>query len=93
MKKIILKKLNANKKFDPNFHQAMTEIEDDKSEPGKIVQEIQPGYMLGERLLRPALVGVSKKKSSKNQEKKKKKGKFNLVEEKNTHIKITKGIN
>ena len=47
----------------------MSEIEDDKSEPGTIVQEIQTGYMLGERLLRPALVGVAKKKSSKNQEK------------------------
>ena len=47
----------------------MTEIEDDKSEPGLIVQEIQSGYMLGERLLRPALVGVSKKKTSKSQEK------------------------
>ena len=52
--------------------QAMSEIEDDKSEPGTIVQEIQPGYMLGERLLRPALVGVAKKKSSKNQEKEEK---------------------
>ena len=50
----------------------MSEIEDDKSEPGTIVQEIQPGYMLGERLLRPALVGVAKKKSSKNQEKEEK---------------------
>ncbi len=58
------------KKFDPNFHQAMTEIEDDKSEVGSIVQEIQPGYMLGERLLRPALVGVAKKKNTKNEEKK-----------------------
>ena len=47
----------------------MSEIEDDKSEIGTIVQEIQAGYMLGERLLRPALVGVAKKKSSKNQEK------------------------
>ena len=57
------------KKFDPNMHQAMTEIEDDKSEAGLIIQEIQPGYMLGERLLRPALVGVSKKKKSKSEEK------------------------
>ena len=50
-----------NKKFDPNFHQAMSEIEDDKVEPGSIIQEIQAGYMLGERL-RPALVSVAKKK-------------------------------
>tara|TARA_B100000963_G_C22433203_1_gene583091 strand:- start:108 stop:725 length:618 start_codon:yes stop_codon:yes gene_type:complete len=57
-----------NKKFDPNFHQAMTEIEDDKTEPGTILQEIQSGYMLGDRLLRPALVGVSKKKTPKDQE-------------------------
>ena len=59
-----------DKKFDPNIHQAMAEIEDDMSEAGSIVQEIQPGYMLGERLLRPALVGVAKKKSTKNEEKK-----------------------
>ena len=62
------------KKFDPNLHQAMAEIEDDKSEVGVIVQEIQPGYMLGERLLRPALVSVSKNKSSKDQENNDKKG-------------------
>ena len=68
-----IKKIDANgTKFDPNVHQAMSEIEDDKSEPGTIIQEIQPGYMLGERLLRPALVGVAKKKSSKNQEKEEK---------------------
>ena len=53
----------------------MVEIEDNQSEPGKIVQEIQSGYMLGERLLRPALVGVSKKESSKNEEKSEKKDK------------------
>ena len=62
------------KKFDPNLHQAMAEIEDDKSEVGVIVQEIQPGYMLGERLLRPALVGVAKKRNSKNEENGGKKG-------------------
>tara|TARA_B100000401_G_C52689703_1_gene663872 strand:- start:266 stop:856 length:591 start_codon:yes stop_codon:yes gene_type:complete len=56
-------------KFDPNIHQAMSEIEDEKAETGIIVQEIQPGYMLGDRLLRPALVAVSKKKSSKNKDK------------------------
>ena len=59
-----IKKIEAKgKKFDPNLHQAMTEIEDEKSEAGIILQEIQAGYMLGERLLRPALVGVSKKKN------------------------------
>ena len=63
-----IKKIDSNgKKFDPNIHQAMAEIEDEKSEIGTIIQEIQPGYMLGERLLRPALVGVSKKKNTKNE--------------------------
>tara|TARA_Y100000591_G_scaffold324143_1_gene343089 strand:+ start:425 stop:1006 length:582 start_codon:yes stop_codon:yes gene_type:complete len=66
---------SKGKKFDPNIHQAMTEIEDDKVEAGIIVQEIQSGYMLGERLLRPALVGVAKKKNSKNAEKNDKKEK------------------
>ena len=66
---------SKGKKFDPNIHQAMTEIEDDKVEAGIIVQEIQSGYMLGERLLRPALVGVAKKKNSKNEEKNDKKEK------------------
>ena len=61
------------KKFDPNLHQAMTEIEDSKSEPGTIVQEIQTGYMLGDRLLRPALVAVAKKNSNKIEENKDKK--------------------
>ena len=70
-----IKKIDTrNKKFDPNFHQAMTEVEDDKADPGTILQEIQAGYMLAERLLRPALVSVSKKKSSKDQENKDKKG-------------------
>ena len=50
-----------NKKLDPNFHQAMMEIEDDQKEPGTIVQEIQKGFMIKDRLLRPSLVGVSKK--------------------------------
>ena len=58
------------KKFDPNLHQAMTEIEDDQSEVGTVIQEIQNGYMLGDRLLRPALVAVAKKKKPKNEEKK-----------------------
>ena len=63
-----------DKKFDPNLHQAMTEIDDSNSEPGTIVQEIQTGYMLGDRLLRPALVAVAKKNSNKNEENKDKKG-------------------
>ena len=50
-----------NKKLDPNLHQAMMEIEDDQKEPGTIVQEVQKGFMIKERLLRPSLVGVSKK--------------------------------
>ena len=64
-----------NKKFDPNFHQAMSELEDDTKEPGTILNEIQAGYMLGERLLRPALVSVSKRKSAENEEKNDKKDK------------------
>ena len=62
-----------NKKFDPNFHQAMSEIEDDKTEPGTILQELQAGYMLAGRLLRPSLVSVSKKKSAKDEGNKDKK--------------------
>ncbi len=54
-----------NKKFDPNFHQAMLELEDSTKEGGTIVQEIQRGYMMKERLLRPSLVGVTKKKEEK----------------------------
>ena len=61
------------KMFDPNLHQAMTEIEDNNFKPGDVVQEIQPGYMLGERLLRPALVAVAKKIDGKNEEKEEKK--------------------
>tara|TARA_B100001093_G_scaffold473221_1_gene496955 strand:- start:106 stop:747 length:642 start_codon:yes stop_codon:yes gene_type:complete len=60
-----------NKKLDPNFHQAMIEIEDDKYEPGTIIQEIQKGFTIKDRLLRPSLVGVSKKtqiKDENNQE-------------------------
>ena len=71
-----IKKIDTkDKKFDPNFHQAMSEIEDDKAEPGSIIQEIQAGYMLGERLLRPALVNVAKKKDKKDEENKDKKEK------------------
>ena len=52
---------SINEKLDPNLHQAMMEIEDDTKEPGTIVQEIQKGFMMKDRLLRPSLVGVSKK--------------------------------
>ena len=69
-----IKKIDVNnKKFDPNYHQAMSEIEDNKKETGTILQEIQAGYMLGERLLRPALVNISKKNSSNDQKNKDKK--------------------
>ena len=54
---------SINEKLDPNLHQAMMEIEDESKEPGTIVQEIQKGFMMKDRLLRPALVGVAKKKS------------------------------
>ena len=53
---------SINEKLDPNLHQAMMEIEDDAKEPGTIIQEIQKGFMMKDRLLRPSLVGVSKKK-------------------------------
>ena len=56
-----------DKKLDPNLHQAMMEIEDDQKEPGTIVQEVQKGFMIKDRLLRPSLVGVSKKLITKNQ--------------------------
>jgi len=59
-----------NKKLDPNLHQAMMEIEDDEKEPGTIIQEVQKGFMIKERLLRPSLVGVSKKKDQKDEENK-----------------------
>jgi molecular chaperone GrpE len=70
----ILKKNNIeeiksiNQKLDPNFHQAIMEIEDDKKESGTIVQEIQKGFMIKDRLLRPSLVAVSKKPSNKNED-------------------------
>jgi len=68
-----IKKINTNQQqFDPNLHQAMLEVEDENKEPGTIVQEIQPGYMYGERLLRPSFVGVAKKKEEKKEEKKNK---------------------
>ena len=58
-----------NRKFDPNFHQAMMEIDDEKVEPGTIIQEIQSWFMFGDRLLRPSFVGISKKKAEKNDKK------------------------
>ena len=56
---------SINEKLDPNLHQAMMEVEDDTKDPGTIVQEIQKGFMMKDRLLRPSLVGVSKKKAEK----------------------------
>ncbi|MDB0054385.1 nucleotide exchange factor GrpE [Candidatus Pelagibacter sp.] len=56
-----------NKKLDPNLHQAMMEIEDDQKTPGTIIQEVQKGFMIKDRLLRPSLVGVSKKTEKKEQ--------------------------
>ena len=60
---------SINKKLDPNLHQAMMEIEDDNKEPGTIIQEIQKGFMLKDRLLRPSLVGVAKKTGPKDEKK------------------------
>ena len=66
--KIGIKKIDSlNEKFDHNLHQAMMEIENDELDPGTIVQELIPGYTLHDRLLRPAMVGVSKK-SKKNED-------------------------
>ena len=58
---------SIGKKLDPNFHQAMIEIDDDQKEPGIIIQEIQKGFMMKDRLLRPSLVGVSKKTENKEE--------------------------
>ena len=66
---------SIGKKLDPNFHQAMMEIDDDQKEPGTITQEIQKGFMMKDRLLRPSLVGVSKK--TKNKEEKSEENKEN----------------
>ena len=69
----ILKKNNIeeiksiDQKLDPNLHQAMMEIEDDNKEPGTVVQEIQKGFMMKDRLLRPSLVAVSKKNNKKDE--------------------------
>ena len=67
---------SLNEKLNPNLHQAMIEIEDDQKEPGTIVQEIQKGFTIKDRLLRPSLVGVSKK--SENKDKKNEENKENL---------------
>ena len=69
----ILKKNNIeeikaiDQKLDPNFHQAMMEVEDNNKEPGTVVQEIQKGFMMKDRLLRPSLVAVSKKSNEKDE--------------------------
>ena len=69
----ILKKNNIeeiksiDQKLDPNLHQAMMEVEDDNKEPGTVVQEIQKGFMIKDRLLRPSLVAVSKKSNKKDE--------------------------
>ena len=72
---------SINEKLDPNLHQAMMEVEDDSKEPGTIIQEIQKGFMMKDRLLRPSLVGVSKKKlEEKNDNKKSEENKENKEE-------------
>ena len=63
----IIKIDTLNTKFDPNLHQAMMEIENDDLDEGIVVQEIQTGYMMHDRLLRPAMVGVSKKSEQENE--------------------------
>ena len=69
-----IKKIDCiNKKFDPNYHQAMLEVEDEKHDPGVVIQVLQAGYLMGSKLLRPALVAVSKKKPEKTEEKDEKK--------------------
>ena len=69
-----VKKINClGEKFNPSYHQAMLEIEDENKEPGTVLQEIQAGYILKDRLLRPSFVAVSKKKNEKNEENNEKK--------------------
>ena len=76
-----IKKIDClNKKFDPNNHQAMLEMEDENVEPGTILQEIQPGYFFKNRLLRPSFVAVAKKKEVKKDEHEEKNNKSTLVE-------------
>ena len=83
-----------NKKFDPNFHQAMLEVEDNTKEQGTVVQEIQKGYTMKDRLLRPSLVGVTRKREKKTSNdaeiSRKKMTFFTCRRQKNTHI-ATKG--
>jgi len=67
LKKNNIEEIKSNdQKLDPNLHQAMMEVEDDNKEPGTVVQEIQKGFMMKDRLLRPALVAVSKKTNKEN---------------------------
>jgi len=76
-----IKKIDClNKKFDPNNHQAMLEMEDENVEPGTVLQEIQPGYFFKDRLLRPSFVAVAKKKEVKKDEYEEKNNNSTLVE-------------
>ena len=76
-----IKKIDClNKKFDPNNHQAMLEMEDEDVEPGTVLQEIQPGYFFKDRLLRPSFVAVAKKKESQKEENNQKNSDSTLVE-------------
>ena len=72
----------VNKKFDPNFHQAMLELEDNTKETGIVVQEIQKGYMMKNRLLRPSLVGIAKKRQENTEKAKKDEKKIEEKEKK-----------
>ena len=68
LKKNNIEEINSiDQKLDPNLHQAMMEVEDNNKEPGTVVQEIQKGFMMKDRLLRPSLVAVSKKSSGKDE--------------------------
>ena len=68
LKKNNIEEINSiDQKLDPNLHQAMMEVEDDNKEPGTVVQEIQKGFMMKDRLLRPSLVAVSKKSGEKDE--------------------------
>ena len=65
----LIEEINSiDQKLDPNLHQAMMEVEDNDKEPGTVVQEIQKGFMMKDRLLRPSLVAVSKKSSEKDED-------------------------
>ena len=76
-----IKKIDClNKKFDPNNHQAMLEMEDENVAPGTVLQEIQAGYFFKDRLLRPSFVAVAKKKEVKNEENEEKKKNSTLEE-------------